>query len=309
MTDRPVNYNESGPSQFTRTLLDELGRKHYRIGAWRKFMADSWARSLDDIRASPSLTRSFLLWAGAFSVAGVSLVFLSWRFHADPVTMRSLVFWLPWYVLSVVFVLTHLGMADSGDGVRDKRFSAPNQLSFMRLALAPLVLLPCLTTPVHPVTGPVFIVFITGMSVTDLLDGWVARHWGRSTRLGKMLDYLADLAFLTFLTIGLYLVTAIPASLLWLLMVRYPLTLIGALILYFTRGPAELKPTFVGRATTLVTSIVLLLISFRFLLSADWPSSIWIDWFVRSLHLLVGANIIYLVYLGFTWGRNERAIS
>jgi cardiolipin synthase len=304
-----MNYSESGPSEFTRNLIDELSRKGYRLEAWRKFMSDSWTRSLDDIRASPSLTRSFLVWAGAFSVAGVSLVFLSWRFHPDPVTMSSLVFWLPWYALSVVFVLTHLGMADTEDGLKEIRFSAPNQLSFMRLALAPLVLLPCLTTPVHPLTGPVFIVFITAMSVSDALDGWVARRRGISTRLGQMLDYLADLAFLTFLTIGLYLAAAIPGSLLWLLIVRYPLTLIGALILYFTRGPAPLNPTFIGRATTLVTSIVLLLIAFRFLLSADWPSSIWIDWFVRSLHLLVGVNIIYLVYLGFTWGRNERATS
>ena len=126
----------------------------------------------------------------------------------------------------------------------------------MRLALAPLVLVPCLATPVQPATAPVFALFIAGMSVTDLLDGWVARHWGRSTRLGQMLDYLADLAFLTFLAVGLYLVTAIPASLLWLLVVRYPLSVVGAMILYFTRGPAVLNPTIIGRATTLVTSII-----------------------------------------------------
>jgi cardiolipin synthase len=300
-----MNHNDTGPSQFTRTLLDELGRGHYRIDAWRKFMADSWARSLDDIRTSPLLTRSFLLSASIYFVVGASLVVLSWRFHSSAVTSRSLVFWLPWYAGSVIFVLTHIGMADTGDGVRDKRFSAPNQLSFMRLALAPLVLLPCLATPMQPATAPACALFIAVMSVTDLLDGWVARHYGRSTRLGKMLDYLADLAFLTFLAVGLYLMAAIPASLLWLLIVRYPLSVIGALILTFTKGPAELNPTVIGRVTTLITSVVLLLIAFRFLFSAAWPSSIWIDGFVQSLHLLVGANIIYLIYLGFTWGRKE----
>lgn len=298
-----MNHKSPGPSEFTRTLLDELVRKQYRIDAWRDFLADAWARSLEDVRTSPSLTRSFLVSASTILVAGALLVLVSSRFHPATVTIGSLVFWLPWYLASVIFVVTHLGMADSGDGVRDERFSAPNQLSFMRLALAPLVLVPCLATPVRPETAVVFALFIAGMSATDVLDGWAARHWGCSTRLGKMLDYFADLAFLTFLAVGLYRAAAIPASLLWLLVVRYPLSILGALVLYFRYGPAELSPTVIGRVTTLLTSIVLLLVAFRLLLSLNWPPPAWLDLSVWAAQLAIGINLVYLVHRGLIWAR------
>lgn len=310
MTDRRtperLQPGDPAPSKFTRTLIDELAKNDYQLHAWRTFMSQSWARSLGDIRASPSLTRSFLVSAGVYSVAGISLVLLSWWFHPHSVAVRSLAFWLPWYAASVAFVLTHLGMADSGDGVHQTRFLAPNQLSFMRLALAPLVVLPGLAMPAHPVTGPVFALFIGAMSMSDALDGWAARRRGLCTRLGQMLDYLADLAFLTFLSVGLYLAAAIPGSLLWLLLVRYPLTVVGAMLLYLMRGPATLNPTFIGRATTLATSIVLLLIAFNLLLGAGWPPSLWVERSVWWLQLLIGANIVYLIYRGVTWGKTKR---
>lgn len=303
-----MNTPDSAPSEFTRELIDELTRDHYRLHAWRTFLSKSWLRSMDDIKRCPSLTRSFLYWTCAVFTVGAGVILLSWPYHPHGVALYSLAYWLPWYAMAVVFVLTHLGMADSGDGASHSGFLVPNVLSFTRLALAPVVLAPCLTMPVHAVTGPVFAAFIAAISLSDVLDGWLARRRGVATRLGQMLDYLADLAFLTFLTVGLYLAGAIPGTLLWLLIVRYPLTIVAALILYFTRGPAPLNPTFFGRATTFATSIVLLLIAFSLLLNTGLPSSSWVVWSVRSLQLLVGANIIYLVYRGMNWGKHQRAI-
>jgi phosphatidylglycerophosphate synthase len=123
-----------------------------------------------------------------------------------------------------------------------------------------------------------------------------------------MLDFLADLSLLTFLAVGLYLADVIPGMLLWLLVVRYPLLLIGVIILYFARGPAPLAPTLIGRTTTFATSILLLVIALKQLLSTSWPPSIWIDWALWSLYLLIGANILYLFYCGVAWaglGKNH----
>ena len=110
-----MNHNEAEPSQFTRELLAELGKKRYRLSAWRTFMSNSWARSLEDISANPALTRSFLLSAGAHFLAGCGILALS-LLYQPPVAIRSVALWLPWYAVSTVFVLTHLGMADGEIG-------------------------------------------------------------------------------------------------------------------------------------------------------------------------------------------------
>ena len=116
-----------------------------------------------------------------------------------------------------------------------------------------------------------------------------------------MLDHLADLALLTFLAVGLYLAGAIPGSLLWLLVVRYPLMLIGVLVLYFASGPAPLIPTTFGKVTTFVIHVVLLVLAFKLLLPTNLPPSIWVEWILRCLYILIGVNILYLFYRGVAW--------
>ena len=305
------NAPDYAASEFTQELLKELAREHYRLHAWRRFMSRSWSRSLDDIRESPARARSFWSWAGAVAATGAGVIFLTWLYHGSELTVRALTLWLPWYAGSVFLGLTHLGMVDNDRGVPYHNLLLSNGLSFLRLALAPLILWPCLTNPVHPVTGPVFTFFLAGLSLTDWLDGWVARRRDLCTRLGRMLDFLADLSLLTFLAVGLYLAGAIPATLLWLLVVRYPLLLIGVGVLYFARGPAPLAPTLIGRTTTFATHIVLLVVAFKLLLPTNLPPSLWIEWSLRSLYFLIGVNIVYLFYCGFAWagrGKNHTEI-
>jgi len=299
---------EKAPAAFTQELIGELNREHYRLSAWRRFMSRSWTRSLDDIRESPARARSFWSWAGVVAAAGSGVVVFAWLFHTSELAISATKLWLPWYAVSVFFVLTHLGMADDSRGLPHNSLLLPNGLSFLRLALAPLVLVLFLNLPADPITGTVFALFLGAMLVTDALDGWLARRQNVCTRLGRMLDSLADLAFLTFLGFALYRVDVIPETLLWLIVVRYPLMLVGVLVLYFARGPAPLSPTIIGKVTTCATSIVLLVIAVTLLVATPWLPSLWIDWSVWCLQLLIAANILYLLYRGVTWaGSNEIA--
>ena len=145
--------------------------------------------------------------------------------------------------------------------------------------------------------------------IFDSIDFRGAVYWRNDkVSLSGVLDFLADLSLLTFLAVGLYLAGAIPGMLLWLLVVRYPLLLIGVIILYFARGPAPLAPTLIGRATTFATSILLLVIALKLSLPTTWPPSLWIQWSLWSLYLLIAANILYLFYCGFAWtglGKNR----
>ena len=81
----------------------------------------------------------------------------------------------------------------------------PNKLTVIRIFLAPLFMLLALWDfPFHYAAA--LVVFIVA-SLTDLLDGKIARARGLVTNFGKFLDPLADkmlttAAFLVFLSIG-----------------------------------------------------------------------------------------------------------
>jgi len=288
-------------SAFTRELIDEVARDHYRLSAWQTLLSLSLARSFEDIRKSSARTRSFWSWVAIVAATGAGIILLAARFQTPERALMALVMWLPWYAGAVFFLLTHLGMVDDSHGMPHQSLLLPNGLSFFRLALAPLVLWPCLQVPVYPAAGPVFALFLAGLSLSDLLDGWVARRQKLCTRMGRMLDFLADIALLTFLAVGLYLASAIPWPLLLLLVVRYPVLLFGMLVMYFARRPVPLRTAFIGRATTFATSVVLLVIAFKTLLLTAWPTPLSIEWSIWFLYVLIGVNILYLINRGVAW--------
>ena len=69
-------------------------------------------------------------------------------------------------------------------------WNVPNAITLGRIAVSPLVLLLPLMSgwTGSAVIGGGFL----AVSLTDLLDGYLARRWGSITRIGKLLDPLAD---------------------------------------------------------------------------------------------------------------------
>lgn len=66
----------------------------------------------------------------------------------------------------------------------------PNFLTFIRILLVPVfIVLFLVPGPVRSILSAV--VFIAA-SLTDLLDGYLARRWEQVTQLGKLLDPIAD---------------------------------------------------------------------------------------------------------------------
>ena len=282
-------------SAFTREMIDNVARDHYSLYSWKTLLLQSWDRSLEDIKKSPARMRSCWSWVVIVAATGAGIILLTATLQTPERALIAVALWLPWYAGAVFFLLTHLGMVDDSHGMPHQSLLLPNGLSFSRLALSPLVLWPCLQVPVYPVVGTVFALFLAGLSLSDLLDGWVARSQKHGTRMGRMLDFLADAAFLTFLAVGLYLAGVIPGTLLLLLVVRYPVLLFGMLVMYFVRRPVPLRTTFIGRAATFVTSVVLLVIASKILLMTSWPTPLIIDWSIRVLYVLIAANILYLI--------------
>ncbi|MCI0490010.1 MAG: CDP-alcohol phosphatidyltransferase family protein [Blastocatellia bacterium] len=91
-------------------------------------------------------------------------------------------------------------------------------------------------------------------SITDFIDGYVARTFNQQSALGQMLDPLAD----KLLTTAGFIVMAIPHEgfppiPVWLavaVVLRDVFILLGSLLIYLKTGFKEFKPTASGRVNT-----------------------------------------------------------
>jgi cardiolipin synthase len=170
-------------------------------------------------------------------------------------------------------------------------FTLANQLTLLRMGLAPLLVILILSREM----GWALAVFVVA-GVTDLLDGLIARLGHQQTTLGAMLDPVADKVLLTAafvaLTWGPGLMTAIPVWLTVTALSRDAIILTGVAIVNLTMGRRVFYPSLLGKLTTasqLVTvGVVLLLNAF----SLQVPGLNWL--FRATLALTVGSALHYL---------------
>lgn len=162
----------------------------------------------------------------------------------------------------------------------------PNALTAARLAVLPLfwwVLLEA--DDGHSVTA--FVIFGLA-SLTDWLDGWLARRYGSFSRFGRLADPLADRLLIDSAVILMWHHGRLP--------LLAPILIIGRdLVLAFGIGSAarhgyELSVVYLGKAAT---SVLMVGLGFMMLLpaSASWPPVL----FWAGLALSLAAGVVYLV--------------
>ena len=141
-----------------------------------------------------------------------------------------------------------------------------NQLTFLRILAIPAFVL--LLT--YGYLGWALLVFV-GASVTDALDGLIARRADQRTSLGAWLDPMADKLLLvtTFIVLTLPGVNVTHHIPLWLtiLLISRDIVIVGVVaIVNLAVGPRTFRPSFLGKAATatyLVVSVVFLYFNWR----------------------------------------------
>jgi len=142
----------------------------------------------------------------------------------------------------------------------------PNLLTGIRLVLVPVFVLIALDgeeagDPAGWVSPAFWLVVVAGFS--DLLDGFFARRWGTTSRIGALLDAVADksLQFTTLVTITLLgrpLFTQLPVWLVIAVFLRDFVLLAGWVLLRRLRRPVSFEHESHGKvAATLVLGLVL----------------------------------------------------
>ncbi len=92
-------------------------------------------------------------------------------------------------------------------------WTIPNILTVLRLLAAPGIAV-AFVALAQPWAGWLALILFTGASLTDWLDGYLARKWNQTSRFGAMLDPIADKAMVV---IALLVVTGLFGMSVWVL--------------------------------------------------------------------------------------------
>jgi cardiolipin synthase len=195
------------------------------------------------------------------------------------------------------------GRVDAGGdvaspAVSDRIWTVPNLLSMLRLLGVPLFLWLVLV----PQADWWALIVLAFAGLSDWLDGKIARAWNQTSRLGTVLDPLADRLYIFAALLGLVVRDIVPWWLMAILVLRDVLIL-GALPLlrYFGYGP--LPVNFAGKAATLclLYAFPLLFIAGYANVAGDvarimgWAFALWgtaLYWWAGLLYAVQGLRLI-----------------
>lgn len=176
---------------------------------------------------------------------------------------------------------------------RDKpsNLNVPNALTALRLLMIPVLC--CLIARDRMM--PALALFILA-SLTDLVDGYIARKHNLITDLGKLLDPLADKLMVITLMVSLCLKGIVPLSAIAILITKELLMLLGGFLL-FSKKDFVVYSKPVGKVAQFVTVMALILSFFHeHIIAWGYPVHIWLLWTGVALSL---AALFYYAKLNF----------
>ena len=131
-------------------------------------------------------------------------------------------------------------------------------------------------------------------SLTDALDGIIARKWDQKTRLGTFLDPMADKALLVASFISLAILGLLPSWLAVITISRDLIIVFGALIVYILTGNVNFFPTILGKITTVVQILTILYALLGHLIQRINPYLSVFIWLCTLFTILSGFHYLYI---------------
>jgi cardiolipin synthase len=133
--------------------------------------------------------------------------------------------------------------------------TVPNLITILRIILVPIFIIYIIDNR----TSASLVIFIIA-SISDALDGFIARVFHQKSNLGAHLDPLADKILLMTAYITLAILKMIPSWLAVLTISRDVIILLGVLVLYLNRYPVRIHPSLLSKATTCMQVAAILIV-------------------------------------------------
>lgn len=135
---------------------------------------------------------------------------------------------------------------------------------------------------------------------SDAIDGYLAKHFKWQSRVGSILDPLADKLLLVSTFLTLTWLDLVPLWLLVAVIARDLLIVIGAVSFHFLFGKFEMEPSFLSKMNTFFQIVYLLAVVFYHdeLVIAFKP------WIIEALmYVVLLTTIVSGINYVWIWGR------
>jgi cardiolipin synthase (CMP-forming) len=174
----------------------------------------------------------------------------------------------------------------------------PNFLTLIRLLLVPVIIVALFSTEYCWA----FICFVIA-SITDGMDGFLARRYGWKSGVGSVLDPISDLCLLVSSAVVLWLMGHFPGWCLWVILIRDGMILLGAVLFRLIFGAIDIDPLRSGKwcAVSQMLLVSVILLEVIGVGSLEWLkiSLVW-----TTVILCIVSGWLYLV----VWGRKWQAL-
>ena len=168
-------------------------------------------------------------------------------------------------------------------------YQLPNLLTLLRIGAVPVLIL----FLYEGRYGAALVVFVIA-GITDGLDGWIAKRFDAVTRLGSILDPLADKMLIVSTYVMLTLAGDIPFWLLLLIGFRDLGIIGGVLVLQWVHGEVRMQPSPVSKLNTFLQILLVVLIMLE---QVEWlalaPLTDAVLWLVVATTLASAFHYVY----------------
>ena len=167
-------------------------------------------------------------------------------------------------------------------------FTVANFVTFLRLCAVPVAVWLVLREQYFAA----FWLFAAA-GVSDAIDGWLARRHG-PTRLGAIIDPVADKALLVSMFVTLAVVHVLPDWLAILVVFRDVIIVGGVLVLYVLGQPVVIRPLPISKLNTVVQIVMIA--------TTLLAEGLQLDWKLLNAALLVAVTVSTLASLAaYLW--------
>ena len=174
-------------------------------------------------------------------------------------------------------------------------WTIPNMLTILRIIAVPFIMW-CTLDPstyiecgeyTFPIIG---LVIMIAAASTDLVDGYIARHFNQGSQLGEMIDPLADKLMHCAAVLSLVIIGYVHWAFIVILLAKEATMVVGGI---FMAGDSKnIKANYMGKVASATLSLAIVMSYFH----AFWAGKVfYLDWIVLG----IGLVLTYIAFFNY----------